>query len=56
LLKAEGLTVDGLRHAVICTGQKLNTFERLTFLVLGYHVPAFDTDSGQQVMTNCAWP
>ena len=35
LLKAKGLTVDGLRQAVIHTCQKLNTSERRTCLVLG---------------------
>ena len=35
MLKAEGLTVDGLRQAVIHTRQKLNTSERRTCFVLG---------------------
>ncbi|MDB2476165.1 hypothetical protein N9X06_04310 [Paracoccaceae bacterium] len=35
LFKAEGLTVDGLRQAVIHTRQRLDTSERRTCAVLG---------------------
>ena len=41
MLKAEGLTVDGLRQAVIHTRQKLNTSERHTCLVLGLSRSSF---------------